>query len=102
MSLAVAIQMDPVEPFDINGDSSFVLGVEAQERGYALWHYLPNALSLRDGKVTARAQRLELRRERLGPLLQLLHLLRHVAVAVAVHRPGLTAWVRFARGSRYG
>ena len=63
MSLAVAIQMDPVEPIDINGDSSFVLGVEAQERGYALWHYLPNALSLRDGKVTARAQRLELRRE---------------------------------------
>ncbi len=63
MSLAVAIQMDPVEPIDINGDSSFVLGIEAQERGYALWHYLPNALSLRDGKVTARAQRLELRRE---------------------------------------
>ena len=63
MSLAVAIQMDPVEPIDINGDSSFVLGLEAQERGYTLWHYLPNALSLRDGKVTARAQRLRLRRE---------------------------------------
>ena len=63
MSLAVAIQMDPVEPIDINGDSSFVLGLEAQERSYTLWHYLPNALSLRDGKVTARAQRLELRRE---------------------------------------
>ncbi len=63
MSLAVAIQMDPIEPIDINGDSSFVLGLEAQERGYTLWHYLPNALSLRDGKVTARAQRLELRRE---------------------------------------
>ena len=63
MSLAVAIQMDPVEPIDINGDSSFVLGLEAQERGYTLWHYLPNALSLQDGKVTARARRLELRRE---------------------------------------
>ncbi len=63
MSLAVALQMDPVEPIDINGDSSFVLGLEAQARGYTLWHYLPNALSLRDGKVTARAQRLELRRE---------------------------------------
>ena len=63
MSLAVAIQMDPVEPIDIKGDSSFVLGLEAQERGYTLWHYLPNALSLHDGKVTARAQRPELRRE---------------------------------------
>lgn len=63
MSLKVAIQMDPVESIDIIGDSSFVLGLEAQERGHALWHYLPNALMLRDGKVTARAQRLELRRE---------------------------------------
>ena len=30
MSLAVAIQMDPIESIDINGDSSFVLGLEAQ------------------------------------------------------------------------
>jgi len=63
MSLAVAIQMDPIESIDINGDSSFVLGLEAQARGHALWHYLPNALSLKDGRVTAKARRLELRRE---------------------------------------
>jgi glutathione synthase len=63
MSLAVAIQMDPIESIDINGDSTFVMGLEAQERGYALWHYAPSAISLRDGRVTARAQRLELRRE---------------------------------------
>jgi glutathione synthase len=63
MSLSVAIQMDPIESIDINGDSTFVMGLEAQARGYAIWHYLPNALSLKDGRVTARARRLELRRE---------------------------------------
>ncbi len=64
MSLAVAIQMDPIETVDIDGDSTFVLGLEAQERGHAVWHYLPNALSFKDGRVTAVAQRLELRREK--------------------------------------
>ncbi len=64
MSLAVAIQMDPIEPIDIAADSTFVLGLEAQSRGYGLWHYLPSDLSLRDGRVTARARKLELRREK--------------------------------------
>jgi len=64
MSLAVAIQMDPIETVDIDADSTFVLGLEAQERGHALWHYLPSALSFKDGRVTAHAQRLELRREK--------------------------------------
>ena len=64
MSLSVAIQMDPIESIDINGDSTFVMGLEAQTRGHTIWHYLPNALSLKDGRVTAKARRLELRRER--------------------------------------
>ena len=63
MSLAVAIQMDPVETIDIDGDSSFVLGLEAQRRGHALFHYLPQDLSLRDGRVYARMRPLQLRRE---------------------------------------
>ncbi|MFZ8949440.1 MAG: glutathione synthase, partial [Alphaproteobacteria bacterium] len=63
MSLRVAIQMDPIENIDINGDSTFVMGLEAQARGHRIWHYLPTALSLRDGRVTAQARRLELRRE---------------------------------------
>lgn len=63
MSLAVAIQMDPIELIDIRGDSSFVLALEAQRRGHALFHYLPKALSLKDGRVYARMQPLEVRRE---------------------------------------
>ena len=63
MALAVAIQMDPIESIDINGDSTFVLALEAQARGHSLFHYLPRHLSLRDGRVTARARPLEVRRE---------------------------------------
>ena len=63
MSLAVAIQMDPVDKIDIEGDSSFVLGLEAQRRGHGLYHYLPQDLSLRDGRVYARMRPLALRRE---------------------------------------
>ncbi|WP_374655903.1 glutathione synthase [Dongia sp.] len=64
MSLAVAIQMDPVETIDIDGDSSFVLGLAAQARGHHLYHYHPRQLSWRDGKVTARARPVTFRRER--------------------------------------
>ncbi len=63
MSLAVAIQMDPIESIDIEGDSTFALALEAQARGHALYHYLPQNLSLRDGRVLARAQPLEVRRD---------------------------------------
>jgi len=63
MSLAVAIQMDPIDDIDIEGDSSFVLALEAQKRGHTLYHYLPKHMSLHDGRVTARARPLEVRRE---------------------------------------
>jgi glutathione synthase len=62
MSLSVAIQMDPIETIDINGDSTFVLALEAQARGHRLWHYLPRDLSFRDGRVIARARPLTVRR----------------------------------------
>jgi glutathione synthase len=73
MGLVVAIQMDPIASVNIDADSTFVLALEAQARGHALYHYLARHLSLKDGRVTARGQRLEVRRERgrhytLGPL----------------------------------
>ena len=56
MGLAVAIQMDPMETVNIDGDTSFVLALEAQARGHALYHYLPTHLSLRDGRSRRRAR----------------------------------------------
>jgi glutathione synthase len=64
MSLAVAIQMDPIEGIDIDADSTFALALEAQARGHALFHYLPPALAFYHGRLYARARRLEVRRRR--------------------------------------
>jgi len=64
MSLAVAIQMDAIESIDIDADSSFVLAMEAQRRGHALYYYLPNALTFEDSRLYARAQPLHVRREK--------------------------------------
>lgn len=63
MSLKIAIQMDPIANININGDSTFVLGLEAQKRGFTLFHYLPTAIRLENGEVFARAHPLVLRRE---------------------------------------
>ena len=63
MSRVVAIQRDPIDGIDIDADSTFVLGLEAERRGYSLLYYLPAALSLRDGKVIAQAQPMTLRPE---------------------------------------
>ncbi|MBL9033470.1 MAG: glutathione synthase [Rhodospirillaceae bacterium] len=62
MPLRVAIQMDPIESINIEGDSSFVMGLSAEARGHQLWHYHPRQLSLRDGKAIARARPMSLRR----------------------------------------
>ena len=63
MGLKVAIQMDHVSTIDIAGDSTFVMGLEAQRRGHALYHYTPPELAMRNGRIVANVQPMELRRE---------------------------------------
>ena len=63
MSLKVAIQMDHVSTIDIAGDSTFVMGLEANKRGYQLYHYTPSELAMLDGRVVAEMQPMLLRRE---------------------------------------
>jgi glutathione synthase len=55
MTLKVAIQMDPIDSIDISTDSTFLLALEAQARGYELYHYLPQDLALNDGSILAHA-----------------------------------------------
>lgn len=62
-SLRVAVQMDPIETINIDGDSTFALMLEAQARGHKLWHYHVRDLALRGGRVTAWARPITLRRE---------------------------------------
>lgn len=61
MSLKVAVQMDHISTVNIKGDTTFALSLEAQKRGHELYHYTPDRLSMRDGVVTARLEKLEVR-----------------------------------------
>jgi glutathione synthase len=61
--LTIAIQMDPMTTVNIDADSTFVLALEAQRRGYRLYHYLTDNMWLKDGRLSARAHPLEVRRE---------------------------------------
>ncbi|MHB1303341.1 MAG: glutathione synthase [Acidiphilium sp.] len=62
--LRVAVQMDPMESIDIDGDSTFALMEEAQRRGHALWHYMVPDMWLASGVLRARARPVSVRRER--------------------------------------
>ncbi len=61
MSLNVAVQMDPIERINIRGDSTFALLLEARRRGHAVSYYTPDRLALREGRVFAVVQALEVR-----------------------------------------
>ena len=64
MSLAVALQMDPIESINIDTDSSFMMALEAQRRGHRLFHYHPRDLSLTGNTLTARVRPLTVERKR--------------------------------------
>lgn len=63
MALRVAIQMDPIQIIDITADSTFVLAMEAQQRGHDLYYYTPDTLSFQDGVVSAPLQTLKVAAE---------------------------------------
>ena len=48
--LSVAVQMDPIETVNIDGDSTFALMLEAQRRGHRMWHYEVRNMSLHEGR----------------------------------------------------
>jgi glutathione synthase len=54
--------MDPIETISIAGDSSFALMLSAQARGAALWHYDVGSLAWREGRMTAWAAPVQVRR----------------------------------------
>ncbi|KAB2710633.1 glutathione synthase [Brucella intermedia] len=61
MALKVAVQMDHISTVNIAGDTTFALSLEAQKRGHELYHYTPDRLSMRDGVVSARLEKMEVR-----------------------------------------
>ena len=59
MSLNIAFQMDHIETLSISGDTTFALCLEAQKRGHKIFHYTPDQLTYRNGKVTSIIEPLE-------------------------------------------
>ena len=62
MPLKVAVQMDPLEAVNIDGDTTFLMMETAQARGHSLFVYTPDRLALEEGRVTARGRPVEVRR----------------------------------------
>jgi glutathione synthase len=62
-TLSLAFVMDPIGAVNIHSDTSFALMLEAQRRGHRVYYADPNDLGVRDQRVTAKLQPVELRRE---------------------------------------
>jgi len=62
MSLKVAVQMDPIEGINIEGDTTFLMMESAQARGHSLFVYLTDSLAMEDGRVFARGRDVEVQR----------------------------------------
>ena len=56
----IAIQMDKIEDIDINFDSSFLIGMEAQKRNYEIFYYNPQELFYNEGLIQANGYYIEL------------------------------------------
>jgi glutathione synthase len=59
--LKVAIQMDPMESVDILADTTFMMAMAAQDRGYPLWVYDFRTLALEEGRLSCRARPMTVR-----------------------------------------
>ncbi|MGD9799774.1 MAG: glutathione synthase [Parvularculaceae bacterium] len=56
--MKIAIQMDPIGAVNVNADTTFDLALEAHGRGHEIWVYGPDALAMRDGRLSARAEKI--------------------------------------------
>ena len=68
-ALKVAVQMDPIESVNIDGDSTFALMLEGQRRGHQLWHYEVRHMSLTEGKAALGTERTERLTARARPVM---------------------------------
>jgi glutathione synthase len=56
MSLKVAVQMDPIEGINIEGDTTFLMMETAQARGHSLFVYTTDTLAMDEGRVFAQGR----------------------------------------------
>lgn len=66
MSLRVAVQMDPIEGINIEGDTTFLMMENAQARGHSLFVYTTDTLAMEDGRVFVRGRDVTVQRVKGG------------------------------------
>ena len=59
--MKIAVQMDHVSKLDISGDTTLGLCLEAQNRGYKIFQYLPENMAFVDGRLQAICEEMELK-----------------------------------------
>ena len=62
MKLKIAFQMDPISDVDINGDTSFRLAEEGQNRGHEIYYFNPESLVYETGSIVAHGQKVSIER----------------------------------------
>jgi glutathione synthase len=63
MSLKVAVQMDPIEGINIEGDTTFLMMETGQARGHSLFVYTTDTLAMDEGRVFARGRDVTVQRK---------------------------------------
>src|SRR3954447_5938130 len=63
MPLNVAVQMDPIEGINIEGDTTFLMMEAAQARGHSLFVYTTDTLAMDEGRVFARGRDVTVQRK---------------------------------------
>ncbi|MEM8795229.1 MAG: glutathione synthase [Pseudomonadota bacterium] len=59
--LKIAVQMDHITTLQIEGDTTFALMLEAERRGHRLYHYTTGQLGMREGRVFATLEEVNVR-----------------------------------------
>ena len=62
MPLKAAVQMDPIEGINIEGDTTFLMMETAQARGHSLFVYLTDTLAMEGGRVFVRGRDITVQR----------------------------------------
>ena len=70
MNKKIAVQMDPIENLNLSGDSTFSILLEAQDRNYSIFFYMPENLSMRENILYAKGHYIKIHQKPIDSIIQ--------------------------------